>query len=305
MTAAGVSPQAVSWCVALICAAAAAAALSRPGREVRRARLLFAGGGTAGVQGPAPWLWPRVWLREGEKRLRRAWQERREWVCLPLGCLVALLGHSVLPLLAGVLAVPLVRRWLAARARQREREAREAAVIDLCGTVAGDLRAGKQPGEAVAEAGREDLGPGWAGVPAAARFGGDVPAALRKAGSGPGTQGLNGVAACWRVAVDGGAGLASGLERVAAALAAERDQREDLQAQLAGTRSTAVMLAVLPVLALLMGTALGAAPLRVLLHTPAGLGCLAFGGLLEWAGLVWTGRIVRSAAGESGGGGRA
>ncbi|GHF28695.1 type II secretion system F family protein [Streptomyces morookaense] len=300
MTAAGMSPQAVSWCAALLCAAVAAGALSRPGRQVRRARLLLAGGGTAGPQGPAP----QLWLRQGERRLRRAWQERREWMCVPLGCLVALLGHSVLPLLAGVLAVPVVRRWLAARARQREREAREAAVIDLCGTVAGDLRAGRQPGEAVAEAGGEDLGPGWAAVPAAARFGGDVPRALRKAGSGPGAHGLNGVAACWRVAVDGGAGLAAGLERVAAALAAERDQREELRAQLAGTRSTAAMLAVLPALVLLMGAALGAAPLRVLLHTPAGLGCLVLGGLLEWAGLMWTGRIVRSAAGEAGGGGR-
>jgi tight adherence protein B len=244
--------------------------------------------------------WPPAWVGEWAARLRRSARERRELVCLPLGCAVALLGESWLPLVFAVVAVPLVRRRLAARDARRERERCEAAVIELCGTVAGDLRAGRQPNEALAGAAAGELGPGWAVVPAAARFGGDVPEALRSVGRRPGAEALHGMAACWQVAVDGGAGLASGLERVAAALSAERDQREELRAQLAGTRSTAVMLAVLPVLALLMGGALGAEPLWVLLHTTAGLGCLALGGLLECAGLIWTGRIVRAAGGDAG-----
>ena len=49
---------------------------------------------------------------------------------------------------------------------------------------------------------------------AAARFGGDVPGALRQAAREPGADGLVGLAACWRVAVDGGAGLAAGLDRL-------------------------------------------------------------------------------------------
>ncbi|WP_184350090.1 type II secretion system F family protein [Streptomyces olivoverticillatus] len=293
--------QAVLWGTAMLCAAAAVAGLQmRPGREVRRARLLLAGGGVIGSGGPG--IPPG--MGELIERLRRLGRERREWICLPLGLAVALLGRSVLPLIAGAVAVPLVRRWLAARRRKREREQREAAVIELCGTVAGDLRAGRQPGEAVAGIKDAGMGPGWPEVSAAARFGGDVPDALRKAGRQPGAEGLNGVAACWRVAVDGGAGLAAGLERVAAALGAERDQRDELDAQLTTTRSTAVMLAVLPVLALLMGAALGAAPLQVLLHTPAGLGCLVLGGLLESAGLAWTRRIVRAAVGDGPGEGK-
>ncbi|WP_424888403.1 type II secretion system F family protein [Streptomyces sp. XH2] len=265
-----------------------------PGRELRRARLLFAGSGPAA---PAD-SWPPAWARAWGGRLRRWARDRQELTCLPVGGGVALLGASLLPLAAALVAVPLVRRWLAARREQGERERREAAVIELCGTVAGDLRAGRQPGQALAGVPAGDLGPQWAAVAAAARFGGDVPEALRAVAVCPGAEGLHGVAACWRVAVDGGAGLASGLERVAAALSAERDQREELRSQLAGARSTAVMLALLPVLALLMGSALGAAPLRVLLHTPAGLGCLLLGGLLESAGIAWTGRIVRAAAGE-------
>ncbi|WP_437114215.1 type II secretion system F family protein [Streptomyces syringium] len=267
-----------------------------PGQESRRARALFApcGGGLSGGASLS-------WAGERVGRWRRRGRARRELLCLPVGCAVALLGESTLPLIGAVVAVPLVRRALATRRWKRERDRREAAVIDLCGAVAGDLRAGRQPGEALVGL-MVDLGAAWSAVPAAARFGGDVPEALRKAARQPGAEGLNGVAACWQVSVDGGAGLAAGLERVAAALSAERDQREDLRAQLAGTRSTGVMLAVLPVLALLMGSALGAAPLRVLLHTSAGLGCLTLGGVLECAGLAWTARIVRAAGGADGGG---
>ncbi|MBZ9641326.1 type II secretion system F family protein, partial [Streptomyces sp. PSKA30] len=127
------------------------------------------------------------------------------------------------------------------------------------------------------------------------RFGGDVPGALAAAARQPGAHGLLGPAACWRVAVDRGAGLAAGLDRLEAALRAERDQRAELRAQLAGSRSTAVMLAALPALGLLLGAALGADPLHVLLHTGAGLGCLLIGGVLESVGLWWALRIVKGA----------
>ncbi|MFE0046316.1 type II secretion system F family protein [Streptomyces albireticuli] len=293
MTGAWVVPQAALACAVVLGAAAVAWSLSRPGQEVRRARLLFAGGGAVGPSGP----WMPPWSGEWTARLRSSARERRELACLPVGCAVALWGESFLPLLVAAVAVPLVRRGLSARAAARERERWEAAVIELCGEVAGELRAGRQPHEALAVASAGGLGEEWAAVPAAARFGGDVPEALRSVGRRSGAEGLNGVAACWQVAVDSGAGLAAGLDKVAGALSAERDQREELRAQLAGTRSTAAMLALLPVLALLMGGALGAEPLRVLLHTVPGLACLVLGGLLEWAGLMWTRRIVRAAGG--------
>jgi tight adherence protein B len=86
---------------------------------------------------------------------------------------------------------------------------------------------------------------------------------------------------------------------VAAALRSEADQREDLRAQLAGPRSTAVLLALLPLFGLVLGTGLGADPAGVLLHTRVGLACLAAGVLLEWAGLAWTARIIRTAEGQT------
>jgi tight adherence protein B len=213
------------------------------------------------------------------------------------GLLLAVLGSSVVPVVAGAAGVPLLRRARLAREARRARERRGDAVIALCGALAGEVRAGRQPGEALLRAARdtEGLAEAQAAVLAAARFGGEVPDALAAAARQPGADGLLGLAACWRVAVDHGAGLAAGLDRLEAALRAERDQRLELRAQLSGARATAAMLAALPALGLLLGTALGADPLHVLLHTGAGLGCLVLGAALEGVGLWWVLRIVRGA----------
>jgi len=230
---------------------------------------------------------------------------------------LAVLGASILPVVAGAAGVPLLRRVRLVREERRVRERRAAAVIALCAVVAGEVRAGRQPGEALVRAVRDFETPGDGGsgsggcgpgapecgglgetqgaVVAAARFGGDVPEALAVAARRPGAEGLLGLAACWRVSVDQGAGLAAGLDRLEGALRAERDQRADLRAQLAGARSTVWMLAALPVLGLALGAALGADPLHVLLHTGTGLGCLLVGGLLEGVGMWWATRIVRGA----------
>ncbi|CAL9468061.1 type II secretion system F family protein [Streptomyces sp. enrichment culture] len=259
-------------------------------RRNRRAWLLPGGAAPTGCRPPG-WSWAA-----GEFRRIRG-QLRHEWWSLAAGLVVAALGASVVPAVAGAAGVPLLRRMRLAAEQRREHERRGDAVIALCGALAGEVRAGRQPGEALLWAARDScgLGEAQAAVLAAARFGGDVPDALAAAARRPGAEGLRGLAACWRVAVDQGAGLAAGLDRLEAALRNERDQCADLRAQLAGARATAVMLAGLPVLGLGLGAALGADPLHVLLHTASGLGCLVAGALLEAAGLWWVLRIMRGA----------
>lgn len=259
-------------------------------RRVRgRARVRNRAAWIAGTAGAGP-----RWTAEA---LRRWALARPEWACPVAGAVLAGAGESVLPLAAGCAAVPLVRRRLAARAAAKARERRAEAVRELCGALAQEVRSGRQPVAALLHAVGEarGLGGAEAGVLAAARFGGDVAGALREAAGEPGAEGLSGLAACWEVAVDRGAGLAAGVERLAAALRAERDQAADLLAHLAGARSTVLMLAALPVLGLVLGWAMGAGPLRVLLHTPAGLACLLLGSALESAGLWWALGIVRRA----------
>ncbi len=307
------------WCAAL-CAVAAVWLLHRQDEGLRRARLMFADAGRpAGTPQRAAGGWRaygglvRQTLVSGLERGRERLEDRlgarlgAEVLCAPAGLVLAFLAHSPVPVVAGLVALPCVGRQLRLRTRRLTAEGRQEAVAGLCAAVAGELRAGRPPEAALAEAVErsrraEDHGDADAALTrllAAARFGGDVPAALRRAARTPGAEGLAGAAACWEVAVDGGAGLADGLDRVAAALRAEREQREDLRAQLAGPRSTAAMLALLPVFGVVLGATLGADPLRVLFRTPAGLGCLLACAVLDWAGLTWTARIVRSAEGAA------
>lgn len=272
------------------------------GRE--RSEVASASGRRAGARAkgkPGPEVAGSAGLLVG--RTARPWSV--EVGCGLGGGVVGVATGSVLPVLGGLAAGPVVRRVLRRRAELAAAERGAAAVSALCGTVAGDLRAGRPPHTALADAveasgwaGRPELAPAAAALLSATRFGGDVPEALRTAGRRqPGLRGLTAMAACWQVAVDGGAGLAAALDRLAAALRAEADQREDLRAQLAGPRSTAVLLALLPLFGLVLGSGLGADPSAVLLHTPVGLACLAAGAALEWAGLAWTARIIRTAEG--------
>ncbi|MFG2607585.1 type II secretion system F family protein [Streptomyces sp. NPDC048514] len=291
---------------ALICLAAVAWLLGDRHHGMRRARLLLAGGAAVAV-GPPSW---QEFLAEPRRLLGRL---GAEWWALAAGVLLALLGASVIPVAVGAAGVPVLRRMRRARQARRAREQHADAVIALCGALAGEVRAGRQPGEALLRAAGDSgglgeallraagdpggLGEARAAVVAAARFGGDVPGALAVVARQPGAEGLLGLAACWRVAVDQGAGLAAGLDRLEAALRAERDQRADLRAQLSGARATALLLAALPALGLLLGAAMGADPLHVLLHTGAGLGCLTAGAVFEAAGLWWAARIVGGAEG--------
>ncbi|MDK1476339.1 type II secretion system F family protein [Streptomyces sp. 549] len=283
---------------ALACAGAAAllAMRTRPGE--RRARLVLAG--ASGPRfGPGQFGRGQRWnevMRRADLRALAA-RTGRHWAAIPVGLLIAWATQSVLPLACAAAAVPLLRRHLRRREQRRAAERTEGAVLDFCLGLVAELRSGRQADAALLAVGTAGLGQAGSAVLAAARFGGDVPAALHRAARTPGAGGLLGVAACWRAAVDGGAGLADGLDRVASALRAEREQREEVRAQLAGPRSTAVVLALLPLFGLVLGATMGADPVRVLLHSPVGWAVLTAAGLLEWAGLAWVSRIVRTAEG--------
>ena len=97
-----------------------------------------------------------------------------------------------------------------------------------------------------------------------------------------------------------GAAPADVVDRLAESLAGQEAQRRELAAQLAGPRTTAVLLSLLPVLGLTMASVLGGSPLGFLFVTPAGLMCLAAGLLLDAAGLFWTFRMARRVLSESG-----
>ena len=94
-----------------------------------------------------------------------------------------------------------------------------------------------------------------------------------------------------------GAPAAAVLDRVEHDLRAREAQHREIAAQLAGARSTAGLLAVLPVLGIGLGAAMGARPLAILLGEPRGQLALVVGVVLEASGVLWTARIVTAAQG--------
>jgi tight adherence protein B len=121
---------------AVLCVGAAVWLLGGRHPGARRAQLLLAGGGVVGA-GPPTWRQLAGELRRIRGRLRP------EWWALAVGLVLAVLGSSLLPAIAGVAAVPLLRRVRLAREARCARERRGDAVIALCGALAGEVRAGR------------------------------------------------------------------------------------------------------------------------------------------------------------------
>jgi len=172
----------------------------------------------------------------------------------------------------------------ARRATVRQRQLRAA-----LGALTAELTAGGRPPAAFEAAAA--AAPGYAEVfgPAAraAAEGGDVADVLRIE---PSTAAL---AAAWELAERAGIATAAAVDRVAADLDAMEEQRRALAVALAGPRSSAAVLAGLPLLGLLLGAGMGADPVHVLFRTSAGPVLAAVGVGLDVAGLFWMRRILR------------
>ena len=180
------------------------------------------------------------------------------------------------------------------RARAAVAEQTRDRVLECCDLLAAELAAG-QPAEAALDQAAEawpTIGP----VAQCQAYGGDVPAALRRAALEPGAEGMALVAAAWHVSHRTGHGLADALSRVAQALRDARATDRVVRGELASARATARLVATLPLVALAIGAGSGGDPLSFLIGTPIGLACLAGGLGLGLAGLAWIERLASEAA---------
>lgn len=200
---------------------------------------------------------------------------------------VGVVGGVVLAVAAAI-AVATAGRLAVVALRARAARRRDAAVLTALRLMAGELEAGALPAAACAAA-AEACPPHRDELHAAA-------AACRR-GDGPrfDSPGLAGLAAAWQVAAVAGAPLADVVRRLGDDLAARVDQQRAVAAALAGARSSAAMLAGLPVLGLLLGAAMQAHPLAVLISTPAGRMLTLVGVAFDAAGLLWTQRLATGA----------
>ena len=181
--------------------------------------------------------------------------------------------------------------------------------------LAGLLKAGRTPGELWADAAR--LNGGGPGTDGSIRTTAVLESAARAAAMGlspvpllreaalqcRGIEAMvwNDLAACVHASERSGAPLAVILGRYAHGLEAVLDARAARATALAGPKATVRVLTWLPVAGLALGYALGADPLAVLFQTPVGWSAAGAGTGLALAARVWTGMLVRRAAGPAAG----
>lgn len=179
----------------------------------------------------------------------------------------------------------------------RARTALDADVVTFCFAVAAEVRAGRMTGDAIAATSAQ-LGPLAAGIAAvarAARHGAPVGVELRALAVELSLPRLATVAAVTTAVTATGARLADVLERVAVAFTMEDEAVADLDALAAGPQATATVLCLLPLLGIALGSAIGAHPLTVLMHSGLGVLLLLSGAVLDGCGVLWVRTIARRA----------
>ncbi|HSP37907.1 MAG TPA: type II secretion system F family protein [Frankiaceae bacterium] len=105
---------------------------------------------------------------------------------------------------------------------------------------------------------------------------------------------LSALGSAWQVSAASGAPLSDVLSRLASAATRAAADRRDVETVLAGPRTTARLLALLPALGLLLASSTGAHPVGFLLGSGGGRVCLLAGVTLDAAGLLWIERLARS-----------
>jgi tight adherence protein B len=229
------------------------------------------------VRPPSP-VTTRLRLLRGPTSVRRLSRPTvGTGVLLPAGCGAVVLAVwsrlafgsavPVLPAAAGAVAAATAAAVLSRGAAERGRRRLAGRLVESVGMLAADLRAGQRPAEALAALD-------------------DDPATRHRA-----------IGAVWAVSERSGAPAATVLDRVEQDLQAREVQHREIAAQLAGARSTAGLLAILPLLGIGLGAAMGARPLTVLLGETRGQLALVVGVALEALGVLWTAQIVSSAQG--------
>jgi len=184
-----------------------------------------------------------------------------------------------------------VRAWSRRRVTA-EVDAALRGLADGLGALAADLRSGRSLIDAAAAA-EQACGDPQAGrsLVRAVR----TPEVAPAGAPGEIADALARIAAATTLSTRTGCSLAAVAGAVEDDLRARARHRAELRAATAGPRASAVVLAGLPVLGLLMGSGVGADPWRVLTTTAAGQALLVGGVALEAAGLAWSHRLVERA----------
>ncbi|TCP56851.1 tight adherence protein B [Tamaricihabitans halophyticus] len=187
-------------------------------------------------------------------------------------------------------------RWRTRR-KLRATLAAQEGMAEAIRALALELRAGAHPAQAAASVAVDAHPPAartMRTIAGTAGLGGDVGVALGQVGSPD--AGLAAaheqLAHAWRLVRAHGLPLAEVVSAVRVCLDQQAKFSGKVHAQLAGPRTSALILAGLPALGVLLGEAMGAEPMAVLLTNPVGQVLLAVGVALACAGVLWSARLT-------------
>ena len=210
------------------------------------------------------------------------------------GWLIAGLGGA----LAATLLAVTIRRELRSRTENRQSLTAVDGLAEALRTLVAGLRTGAHPATA-AERAAEDAPPQTAAtmraVAAAARLDGDITAVVNTARTPTLATALGRVATAWQLAQRHGLPLSDVLDATRRDLEQRARFTRQVQARMAGPRSSALALSLLPALGIALGAVLGANPLAVLTDTVLGQALLVMGVALLCAGIAWSARITNRA----------
>jgi tight adherence protein B len=218
---------------------------------------------------------------------------------LPCAGAVAVVLAVMLPV-GVVAACSIVGITLLTRRRRRVRLGRRAAESEaLQGALevlVGELRVGAHPVAAFSDAATEVDGVVAASlraVAARARLGADVAAGLRSvATSSSLPTHWERLAVCWQLAQDHGLAIATLMQTAQRDIVERGRFSAKVDAGMSGARTTAAVLAGLPLLGIGLGQLIGADPVTFLLSGGAGSWLLVIGAAFACGGLLWSDHIT-------------
>lgn len=219
-------------------------------------------------------------------------------ISLGLGALGWLAGGLGGAIAGAVASATAWRRWTARRATRQTLAAIDG-LAEAVRSVVAELRAGAHPATAC-ESASLDAEPRAAhalrAVAAAARLDGDLDLALRTSRTANPTTApvLDQLARAWTLGHRHGLPLADVLDAVRTDLESRARFARQVLARMAGPRASATILALLPLLGLALGQAMGARPLHILLATTAGQLLLPAGAALACAGVAWSAHLTKT-----------
>lgn len=197
--------------------------------------------------------------------------------------------QAILAIAVGSVAFVLWRRHRQFQAKNL-RLRNQQLCVELVEYLAAELRAGSLPHLAIERLSTEL--DGTEELHRAVRSGADIAGTWRRLAVMPGWESLGWVAAAWAVANESGAPLADIFDAVAADVRRESELLRDVETAVAPARSTALLMAVLPLFALGMGAGMGSSPKVTITETIVGATVVSVGVGLAVLGIIWVDHIV-------------